>query len=80
MTLLDSLDPRDWDTATPCPRWAVHDLVADMLASDLGLLSRARDREYRGLIDATGADLVALLAGRNQEWVDAFTRTRAIIV
>jgi uncharacterized protein (TIGR03083 family) len=71
LDLVDDLDPREWDAPTPCPPWTVHDLVAHVLASDLGLLSRGRDREQRGWIDVSGDELAALLARRNQEWIDA---------
>ncbi len=71
LDLVDGLDRTEWDRPTPCPPWTVHDLVAHVLASDLGLLSRARDSEQRGWIDATGTELAVLLAERNQQWIDA---------
>jgi uncharacterized protein (TIGR03083 family) len=71
LALLRPLDRPEWDASTPCPPWTVHDLVAHVLSSDLGLLSRVRDNERRGWIDAAGRDLVELLACRNQQWVDA---------
>jgi uncharacterized protein (TIGR03083 family) len=71
LDLLGDLDPREWDAPTPCPPWTVHDLVAHVLAGDLGLLSRVRDREQRGWIDASGDELAVLLARRNQQWIDA---------
>src|SRR5918999_4565283 len=41
--VLDSLRPEDWGRPTVCDGWSVKDLVAHLLADDLGLLSRGRD-------------------------------------
>src|SRR4051794_41840164 len=71
LDLLDELDAKEWDRATACPPWTVHHLVAHVLASDLGLLSRVRDREKRGWIDSSGGEPGDLLAAPNQQWVDA---------
>ena len=73
LCVLDALGPDDWQRATPCPGWTVHDLVLHLLGDDLGVLSILRDGHAAPLppeaslaeaIDALNAGWISATAGR----------------
>lgn len=41
LDLLDGLDPQDWDRPSPCPGWAVRDVVAHVVGTERMLLGEA---------------------------------------
>ena len=49
---LDDLTPDEWGAPTAAPGWTVKDLALHLLDDDLGLLSRSRDGDRSGLLDA----------------------------
>ena len=73
LDLLRSLDPPAWERETVCPRWAVRDIAAHLVADDLGRLSRVRD-DYRPNRRDAGEDVVSFVNRQNEEWVQAMRR------
>ncbi len=43
VALLASLPAPDWESATSCPGWSVHDVAAHLLGVDVGNISARRD-------------------------------------
>lgn len=78
LAVLDSIRADDWHRPTVCAGWSVKDLVAHLLADDLGRLSRGRDRH----VDEERGDepLVAFIDRRNGEWVSATRRLSATVL
>lgn len=72
LTLLASLGDADWAMPTEAGRWTVKDVVLHLLDDELGWLSRGRDNDPSGLLDATAdcRQFVAALGAKNQRWVD----------
>ena len=70
--LLASLDEGGWNASSSVPGWRVKDLALHVLDDDLGWLSRGRDHDASGLLDATGdyREFVAALNEKNQAWID----------
>ena len=73
LALLESLDPADWQRATVCPGWRVHDVAAHLVHDYLRKLSSRRDAAG-GPGPRPGADLAAWLHRVNQEFVDVAAR------
>jgi uncharacterized protein (TIGR03083 family) len=73
LELLGALDPASWDMETACPGWTVRDIVAHLVADDLGRLSRDRDA-YSPDRRQPGEDVVAFVNRQNGEWVEAMRR------
>jgi uncharacterized protein (TIGR03083 family) len=75
LALLETLTPDQWAAPTAAPGWAVKDVAAHLLDVDLSWLSRQRDHDASGLVEASAdhATFVAGLARRNQRWVDGAT-------
>lgn len=73
LAVLDSTRPDDWFRPTACPGWSVKDLVAHLLADDLGLLSRGRDG-YEDRSRRAEEPLVEFINRRNEDWVTAARR------
>lgn len=77
MTLLQSLAPDDWSKPTVAAGWAVKDMAAHLLDTDIRRLSLQRDRlapiQPTQPID-TYRDLVDFLDGLNAEWIAAAKR------
>ncbi len=70
--LLATFDSVDWQTATICPGWTVHDLGLHLLGNDLGRLARDRDGYGASLIEkTTWPALVEALNTANEQWVEA---------
>ncbi len=74
LALLDSLSADDW--ARPAtPRWTVKDVALHLLGGDVGLLSRKRDgHAFSGSPIQGWDDLVALIDGLNDAWLNATRR------
>jgi uncharacterized protein (TIGR03083 family) len=73
LDLLASLDADAWQNETACPGWAVRDIVAHLVADDLGRLARDRDG-YRPKRRNEGEDLLAFIDRQNGELVQAMRR------
>lgn len=76
LDLLASLSLDQWHAPTACAGWSVKDLVAHLLADDLGNLSGGRDR-YRAssLGDSPRWDeLVRFINQQNEAWVRSSRR------
>jgi uncharacterized protein (TIGR03083 family) len=77
--VLESLRGTDWSRDTSCPGWSVKDIVAHILADDLGRLSGGRDG-YRGWrFEATGnaspeQELLSFINAQNEAWVASTRR------
>jgi uncharacterized protein (TIGR03083 family) len=73
--VLRSLSAEQWQQATACPGWSVHDVALHLLADDAGILSGQRDGYYpaRGQIEDWD-ELVAFINERNEQWVAATRR------
>ena len=73
--LLRSLSDDEWGRATAAPGWSVKDVAAHLLAGDIGVLSRCRDRfPGAGGVIHLYSDLVELINRLNREWVLAAGR------
>ena len=71
LRLLTVLEQHDWSRASAVPGWSVKDLALHLLDGELGVLSRNRDGDTSGLIDAASHEaLVKGLAAKNQRWID----------
>ncbi|MBA2277461.1 MAG: GNAT family N-acetyltransferase [Chloroflexia bacterium] len=73
LDLLDELTADQWRRSTVCAGWSVKDIVAHLLANDLGRLSRGRDG-YQEWGPAPGERLLAFIDRQNAEWVRAMRR------
>ncbi len=78
LDLLSDLSMSDWDRATECPAWTVHQLALHILGDDLSLLARQRDvTPKQGLIlyaeSHPGLTFRQLLDGFNEQWATAST-------
>jgi uncharacterized protein (TIGR03083 family) len=73
LALLDTLTATQWQQPTACAGWSVQDVVAHILADDLGRLARQRDG-YRGWEPLPGEPLAAFIDRQNDEWVQAMRR------
>ena len=73
LALLESLDSADWQRATVCPGWRVHDVAAHLVHDYLRKLSGRRDAAG-GQGPRPGEDLAAWLHRVNQEFVDVAAR------
>jgi uncharacterized protein (TIGR03083 family) len=75
LALLRSLDHDQWQRATACPGWSVHDVALHLLGGDAGILSRQRDG-YRVEEATIGSwvELVAFIDAHNEQWVTATRR------
>ena len=80
--LLASLDPADWDRASPCPGWTVLGLCSHLVGDDLGFLARHRDGYFGTPApdDASESEFVAWLDSLQDEWVRAARRLSPRIV
>jgi uncharacterized protein (TIGR03083 family) len=79
LDVLASLTPEDWPRETSCPGWSLKDIVAHLLADDLGRLSGGRDRYTGTRFEPSGerpfeAELLEFINQRNELWVDAARR------
>jgi len=80
LDLLRSLDDAAWHTATVCPGWSVKDIIAHLLADDLGLLSRQRDQhstlppQFQDIDWDDWQQLLAFINWQNNLWVEATRR------
>jgi uncharacterized protein (TIGR03083 family) len=72
VALLASLPAPDWESATSCPGWSVHDVAAHLLGVDVGNVSARRDGWALG--PGLDENLDAWLDEFNQQWVDAARR------
>jgi hypothetical protein len=71
LTPLDSLSTSEWSAASSAEGWTVKDLALHLLDGDLGRLSRGRDGELTGVIEARGTQgLAEALAAKNQRWLE----------
>jgi uncharacterized protein (TIGR03083 family) len=75
LVLLNGLSAEEWERPTVCAGWSVKDVASHLLAGDIGVLSRRRDR----FAPASQAvknweDLVALINCLNASWVEATKR------
>jgi len=76
LDLLSALPTADWERATECPAWTVHQLALHILGDDLSLLARQRDATAKqGLVlfaeSHPGLTFRQLLDGFNEQWVTA---------
>src|SRR5690349_6796550 len=71
LALLASLGDAGWAAPTEAGQWTVKDVALHLLDDDLGWLSRDRDGDTSGLLDASGdyRQFVAALDAKNQRWV-----------
>jgi uncharacterized protein (TIGR03083 family) len=79
LDVLASLTPEDWPRETSCPGWSLKDIVAHLLADDLGRLSGGRDRYAGTRFEPSGeqpieAELLEFINQRNELWVEAAHR------
>jgi uncharacterized protein (TIGR03083 family) len=76
VTMLRSLHAADWGRPTACALWAVKDIAAHLLDTNLRRLSFGRDRldQAPDRAIANYADLVSYLNRLNAEWVVAARR------
>ncbi|HKX17998.1 MAG TPA: maleylpyruvate isomerase N-terminal domain-containing protein [bacterium] len=75
LEVLGPLPVHEWDAPVPRKSWTVHEVALHLLGGDVGILSRGRDSFMRSRIDAaTGVELVAALAARNNLWIAAGRR------
>ena len=74
-SLLDGLDPGEWERPTECPAYTVKGVATHILGDDLSLLSRQRDRAENGLsilsAEMSSTDFRILLDTFNDRWVAA---------
>lgn len=69
-TLCDDLTAVQWDTATDCPGWTVHDNVAHMIGTERMLLG---EQPASGPVDAADAPHVRNDIGKaNEEWIATY--------
>jgi uncharacterized protein (TIGR03083 family) len=73
LDLLGDLTQDQWALPTSCAGWSVHDVVAHLLADDLGKLSGGRDG-HAGDPPWAGEDLLTFINRRNAAWVGAMRR------
>jgi uncharacterized protein (TIGR03083 family) len=75
LALLRSLDGDQWQRATACPGWSVHDVALHLLGGDAGILSRQRDgyRPQEAAVASWG-ELVAFIDAHNEQWITATRR------
>src|SRR5687768_9331584 len=77
VTLLDSLDPDDWQRPTIAGSWQVCDIVAHLIDTTCRRLSFQRD-EFTPPPPpypiTSEQDFVAFINGLNKQWVDAARR------
>jgi len=73
LSLLSSMASADWQRATVCPGWSVHDIAAHVAHDYLRKLARTRDG-YGSAGPRPGEDLPAFLHRLNQEFVDVASR------
>lgn len=75
LNLLNGLTPAEWARPTVCQNWSVKDVVAHLLAGDVGILSRKRDQHFppNSAINSW-EDLVLLINRLNAEWTTAMRR------
>ena len=77
LALLKALPPGDWDKATACAGWTVHDVVAHLLGGTLGRLTFGRDRQTAVRVHTAAlsyAELVTFIDRQNATWVSASRR------
>jgi uncharacterized protein (TIGR03083 family) len=79
--VLSSLTPDEWASATACDGWSVKDIAAHIVADDLGVLSRGRDKHRASFIDSESLDeLIAAINAQNEAWVSATRRLSPQII
>jgi uncharacterized protein (TIGR03083 family) len=76
ISLLQSLDPEDWNRPTVARLWTVKDVAAHLLDGNIRLLSIQRDRYYGEVppVPRSFEELVGWLNGLNADWVKASRR------
>jgi len=76
ISLLQSLDPEDWNRPTVARLWTVKDVAAHLLDGNIRLLSIQRDRYYGEAppVSPSFDELVGWLNGLNADWVKASRR------
>jgi uncharacterized protein (TIGR03083 family) len=72
--LLSSLSPEEWQTPTVCSGWSVKGVALHLLGGEVGNLSRRRDGHALDASIASWDELVTLINGWNQGWVQAAQR------
>ncbi|MCP4538593.1 MAG: maleylpyruvate isomerase family protein [Chloroflexi bacterium] len=75
LDLLSGLSTEDWDKPTTCSSWSVKDVVLHLLGGDIGILSRQRDGYSPTTHIESWEELVTLINGWNDAWVQAARRT-----
>jgi uncharacterized protein (TIGR03083 family) len=73
LSLLRGLDDRGWQAPTVCPGRSAGDIVRHLLADDIGVLSRGRDKAP-GTFRGSWAELLAFINQQNEQWVAAMRR------
>jgi uncharacterized protein (TIGR03083 family) len=74
LDLLTSLDDGAWSVETSCPGWSLKDIVAHLLADDLGRLSGGRDVHTGAGADSFESGLLDFINRQNEAWVSAARR------
>jgi uncharacterized protein (TIGR03083 family) len=75
LDLLTGLSANDWARPTAAPHWSVKDVAAHLLADDIGMLSRGRDRFRPASAHFVSyAEFVEFINRLNAEWVTAARR------
>jgi uncharacterized protein (TIGR03083 family) len=75
LDVLSSLSDDEWRAPTVCAPWTVKDLAAHIVADDLGVISRGRDRYTASWIDASSLEaLITAINAQNEAWVAATRR------
>jgi len=72
VALLGSLSAPEWELATSCPGWSVHDVAAHLLGVDVGNVSVRRDGWALG--PGPDENLDVWIDEFNQQWVGAARR------
>jgi uncharacterized protein (TIGR03083 family) len=81
LDLLGGLSDDEWFAPTEVPGWSVKDLALHILDDDLGWLSRGRDSDPSGRLDADAAGFVTALNQKNDDWVRATRQlSRPVVV
>jgi len=84
ISLLTSLSVDDWKKPTRCPLWAVKDIAAHLLQTELGRLSSQRDRykieNGNSVKSSNYSEIVQIINNNNGAWAKAFNAVSPQII
>jgi uncharacterized protein (TIGR03083 family) len=73
LELLGTLSDEQWLSPTVCAGWTVKDIAAHIMADDLGVVARGRDR-WPGRFSGTWSELLLFIDRQNGQWVETMRR------